>query len=88
MTHFTPPEAFTRTTKRLRAAVAFATCAFLAHGAIAQVEKADLKFSLDWLFQGPQAPMVLAAEAGMPDRNVATLFLRDWLAPNRKAPIQ
>ena len=31
---------------------------------------------------------VLAAEAGMPDRNVATLFLREGLAPNRKAPIQ
>jgi NitT/TauT family transport system substrate-binding protein len=27
-------------------------------------EKPDLKFSLDWLFQGPQAPMVLAAEGG------------------------
>ena len=31
---------------------------------------------------------ILAAEAGMPDRNVATLFLRDCLAPNRKASIQ
>ena len=27
----------------------------------------------------------MVAEAGMPDRNVATLFLRDCLAPNRKA---
>lgn len=65
MTHLTHPGAFFRTTKRLRAAALFATCALMGHAACAQVEKADLKFSLDWLFQGPQAPMVLAAEAGM-----------------------
>ena len=32
--------------------------------AMAQVEKPELKFSLDWLFQGTQAPMVVAAENG------------------------
>jgi NitT/TauT family transport system substrate-binding protein len=30
-----------------------------------QPEKPDLKFSLDWLFQGTQAPMVLAADGGL-----------------------
>jgi len=65
MTHLTHPQLFIRTIKRLRTATLLAACTLLGHAAHAQAEKTDLKFSLDWLFQGPQAPMVLAAEAGL-----------------------
>lgn len=37
---------------------------FAAAPACAQVEKPALKFTLDWLFQAPQAPYTLAAEKG------------------------
>lgn len=65
MTHLARSSLFSCNIRHLRDVALLAICIVLAHAAHAQVEKPDLKFSLDWLFQGPQAPMVLAVEAGL-----------------------
>lgn len=41
-----------------------AACTFTATAAVAQVEKANIKITLDWAFQGPQSIFTLAEERG------------------------